>query len=360
MWNQSMLNDAYVRVNAPADSAWSFEKIAADVTARVRSQDDIADATVLMSRADADQEISATTAGGKPRVFPAPMWKYNVVTADAMRTLGLGMLHGRDFREGERGGVAIVDAQLARHLWPGGTAVGQMIKFGAPDKPGQWYSVIGVREPTGIESSGLATIGDAYVLPLDQDRLVGSDKPWNTAAFEIISRASKNPQRTHLAIRRALASDARFELWFTRPYDYGNAIKRANYDFVGALFAVFAVLGILLAALGVYGIVSHAVAERKRELGVRLALGSSARGILHAVLREGNPFALAGVAIGLLVISQSAPLLRPFLSFPEIDMYSIELYAPAAALLFAVALIAALIPAWRATRIDPVESLRCE
>ncbi|MGH7616464.1 MAG: FtsX-like permease family protein, partial [Gemmatimonadaceae bacterium] len=90
------------------------------------------------------------------------------------------------------------------------------------------------------------------------------------------------------------------------------------------------------------------------------ALGSSARDILYVVLREGNVFGLAGVAIGLLLISRGAPLVRQFLQYPEGDMYSVELYLPAAIFFFAVAFVAALVPAWRATRIDPVDALRCE
>jgi ABC-type antimicrobial peptide transport system permease subunit len=78
------------------------------------------------------------------------------------------------------------------------------------------------------------------------------------------------------------------------------------------------------------------------------------------VLREGNVFALAGVAIGLLLIQRAAPLVRQFLQFPEGDIYSIELYLPAAIFFFTVAVVAALVPALRATRIDPVEALRCE
>lgn len=361
VWDQSMLSDAFIGLKS-ADSVVSFDQLSADIVSRVRAHPDIADAAVLMHREDTDGEISATNAGGKPRVLAAPLWTYNVVTPGALRTLGLGVVHGRDFREGERAGGAIVDAQLARRLWPGASAVGQMIKFGSPDKPGRWYTVIGVRQPIGLESTQGPTVGEAYVLPAADDFVKGTEKRWRRDQFEVIVRANKNPQRTGLAVRRALAPDRRLTVWFVMSFDdkTGAAIKRANFDFVGTLFAVFALLATILAALGVYGIVAHAVAERKRELGVRIALGSSARGILHAVLREGNAFALGGVAVGLFLISRSAPLVREFLSFPEIDMYSIELYVPAAALLFAVALIAALIPALRATRIDPVEALRCE
>jgi len=113
-----------------------------------------------------------------------------------------------------------------------------------------------------------------------------------------------------------------------------------------------------LAAFGVYGIVAHSVAERRRELGVRIALGAAPGSIVKLVLREGNVFALAGLALGLWLTKDSAWWLRAFSL--EDDAYNAPLFAAMAAVLFGVALLAALVPAMRATRIDPVESLRNE
>jgi putative ABC transport system permease protein len=100
------------------------------------------------------------------------------------------------------------------------------------------------------------------------------------------------------------------------------------------------------------------VAERTRELGVRIALGASARDILRAILREGNVIALSGVAFGLLFTKYTAGWLRAFSL--EDDQYDAPLFAAMAAVLFIVAVLSALMPALRATRIDPVESLRSE
>jgi ABC-type antimicrobial peptide transport system permease subunit len=134
--------------------------------------------------------------------------------------------------------------------------------------------------------------------------------------------------------------------------------SRMRHDFVASLFALFAALAVGLAALGIYGIVTHSVAERKRELGVRLALGATARNIVYCVIRDGNPMALAGVAIGLLLIKQTVMWLHMFSI--EGDEYDAPLFAAMAASLFTVAVVSALIPALRATRIDPVESMRSE
>jgi ABC-type antimicrobial peptide transport system permease subunit len=133
---------------------------------------------------------------------------------------------------------------------------------------------------------------------------------------------------------------------------------RASHDFVASLFALFAVLALCLAALGIYGIVHHSVSQRRRELGVRLALGAKARDIIYVVVRDGNPMLLAGVAVGLYLTKRTVLWLHGF-SFED-DQYDAVLFGSVALFLFAVAAASALIPAWRATRIDPVESLRSE
>jgi predicted permease len=358
VWDQSMLSVALVRVNAPLDSAWAFDGIADDILSPLRAQPDIAAAAVMLRVTDEQGEITGTISGGTPRVIGAPLWSYDVVTPGTLRTLGFDVAHGRDFREGEAGAAAIINSTLARRLWPGGSAVGQMIKFGSSGKPGRWFTVVGVRRPVGVESVDGKV--EAYVLPGPDDRLAGAEQPWRRPMLEVVVRARRNPQRGPLTVRQRLTPDQRLNVVAAQPFDEQEAMKRANTNFISALFGVFALLALGLAAVGVYGIMSHAVAERRREIGVRIALGSSRRNILHAVLREGNVFALAGVAIGLLLIMRGAPLVRGFLVFPEVDLYSIELYVPAAMLLFATAVVAALVPAVRATRVDPVEAMRCE
>jgi len=378
-FDRSKLVDVRLRVRPPAGGSWAVADVSAELVSRLRALRDVADVAVIGGRADKDKEVTATDPGGAMHVVPAPTWGPSVVTPSFMRAMGYGILHGRDFREGEQGAVAIVDARTARLLWPNTEAVGHMIKFGSPGTPGRWYTVIGVRKPAGLESQQTGdpkSMGAVYALAMDDDRLVGA-APYGLSAvngyspfmdyrnpqLEVVVRAARNPQLLPIAVRRALAADTRrFGVTFAGTFDEltGAKARLDNQYFVGTLFSVFALLALGLAGLGVYGIVSHSVAERRRELGVRLALGSSAREILYVVLREGNVFALAGVAIGLLLVDRGAWLVTQFLRFPEIDIYSVELYLPAAAFFFALAVGAALVPAWRATRIDPVEALRCE
>jgi ABC-type antimicrobial peptide transport system permease subunit len=134
--------------------------------------------------------------------------------------------------------------------------------------------------------------------------------------------------------------------------------QKARQDFVAALFGTFAFLGLSLVAIGVFGIVSHSIAERRRELAVRISLGATTRNILHSVLREGNALILAGIAFGLLFTKYTVWWLSVFMA--EDSGYDAPLFALIATGLFALAAFAAFIPALRATRIDPVEALRHE
>ncbi|HEY9228144.1 MAG TPA: FtsX-like permease family protein, partial [Gemmatimonadaceae bacterium] len=134
--------------------------------------------------------------------------------------------------------------------------------------------------------------------------------------------------------------------------------ERAGRDFTAQMFSLFAALGLGLAAFGVYGVVAHSVAERRRELGVRIALGASARDVLRDVLRENVAIGLIGIALGLLATKYAVRLLLGYIH--DDDVYNAPLFAVSAAFLFATAAASAFVPALRATRVDPTESLRSE
>jgi len=173
-------------------------------------------------------------------------------------------------------------------------------------------------------------------------------------------RAAHDADRLTIALRRTLSSAQDITVMNVAPLEQSVGLRamRLSYDFVAQIFALFTVLAVGLAALGIHGIVAHAIVERRRELGVRIALGASTRDILAAVLREGNAVALAGIALGLLLTKYTVRWLSAF--SVENDRYDAPLFAAMAAVLFAIALIAAVLPAFRATRIDPVEAIRSE
>jgi ABC-type antimicrobial peptide transport system permease subunit len=173
-----------------------------------------------------------------------------------------------------------------------------------------------------------------------------------------IARTAKHPEKLPAALRRSF--ELQGEVYARSIMSMSDALgltrSRQNAAFISELFALFAALGLALAAFGVYGVVAHSVAERRRELGVRIALGATARDILHAVLREGVIVALGGIAAGLLVTKYARHYLLSVAR--EDDIYSATLFASVALVLLLTAVVAALIPAMRATRVDPTESLR--
>jgi ABC-type antimicrobial peptide transport system permease subunit len=192
-------------------------------------------------------------------------------------------------------------------------------------------------------------LGAVYYLPGPRDSVTYGGK--TAQITSLMLRAAGDPAKLPIVLRRARLQ---YPVWA------GDAIlrQRANITFIARMFTLFAVLGLGLAAFGVYGVVAHSVAERRRELGVRIALGASGRDILHAVLRESVVIGLAGVALGLLGTKYGVPLLAQF-AFED-DLFNAPLFAAAAVFLFSVASAAAYLPALRATRIDPTQSLRCE
>jgi hypothetical protein len=304
------------------------------------------------------------------------MATYAVVTSSYMRTFGLPVIQGRDFLDGVPAvPEVIVDKSTAHALWPNSTAVGSWIKLGDYVSHAQWVRVVGVvptldnvgdqlnpaQGPitygTQIGPRFRTRLGAIYYLPdaTDSTRVVG-----HRFAFNVVTRAKHDPARMPITLENAIHPlfPGAFVVSNSMEEALGITAARSRHDFVATIFAVFAALALALAALGVYGIVAHSVAERKRELGVRIALGASARNVIAAILREGNVVALAGVALGLYLTKDTVNWLHAFSS--DGDQYDVVLFAIMAAVLFLAAFLAALVPALRATRIDPVESLRSE
>jgi putative ABC transport system permease protein len=199
-------------------------------------------------------------------------------------------------------------------------------------------------------------LGAIYYLPSARDSVVVTRTRGLVAL--VVARSRTDHERMPITLKRHLQQMGSLRVLFTGRLNEELWRERASHDFVAAMFGTFAALAIGLAALGIYGIVTHSVAERKRELGVRIALGATPRDILRAILREGNVLALSGVAVGLLCTKYTAGWLLAFSR--EDDQYDAPFFAAMAAALFIVAVLSALVPALRATRIDPVESLRSE
>jgi putative ABC transport system permease protein len=288
------------------------------------------------------------------------------VTPSYFRTLGMPIIAGRDFLDGGQDHASvIVDRRTARKLWPNANPVGALIKLGERKSDLPYVRVIGVvGEQKGFESDEdmpftqqvIGRDGHIYYLPGPTDT-IAVGKYVGTMAF--IARTDAHPEQLAIALQHAIADwgDVRGSRVMSMPESLGIVQRMQNARFVAMLFILFAGIGVSLAAFGVYGVVAHAVAERRRELGVRVALGATRRDILNAVLRETLVVALSGAAGGLLLTKYGVALLGDIAS---VDLYNAPLFAVVTAAIVGVAAVSAFIPALRATRIDPTESLRAE
>jgi putative ABC transport system permease protein len=311
--------------------------------------------------------VSVDDENGYVREEMAHQWSYGIVSPSYFRAFGRAMEKGRDFRDGEFDGRSvIISGPTARFLWGNRNPIGRAIKLGDPHSKQPWLTVVGVirdmRDTFTIrkyDPTANYRMGELYRVITPQDSIALAASRYGR--LTLYARASGSTELAAVRLQRGLRSVAAANNPGAVPVDqqFGRHLWRARQDFMTALFGTFALLGIGLVAIGVYGIVSHSIAERRRELAVRISLGAGARDILRAVLREGNVLILAGVAIGLSLTRDSVWWLGEFLS-DENAGYDAPFMALIASGLFAIAVLAAFFPAWRATRIDPVEALRHE
>jgi predicted permease len=279
-------------------------------------------------------------------------WNAGARVADAgyFRTLRIPLLEGRLFEPGDRDGaprVAVVGETMASRFWPAGDAIGSRFRVD-DDQP--WITIVGV-------------VGDVRHLGLDIEPYPEFyvHRAQIAANFgAVVTRSSDRDAASAAAAVRAALHEIDPELplvsiaTMTERIDRTVGRRRAITGVVGA----FGAAALLLAAIGIYGVVSYTVAQRRREIGVRMALGSAAGGVLRLFLRDGMSLVALGAALG----TAGALALG---SFVRAQLFAVDARDPwsfvAAVLVLAVvALAAVLIPARRAARLDPVETLRAE
>jgi hypothetical protein len=332
--------------------------------------------------------ISTYDAAGQPANFFAPMYCYSLVSSDYFRVSRQRIVEGRNFSSGEVGEVpVIVDVRAARTLWKGASPIGKQIKLDSAHVPGAWYRVIGVVEPPPpnfntrqdialLESPGPNTreligvtgsifSGQIYVLNTADTATFPPPSALNPGfipgmgiALQVATRGDVRPMP--LRLHGTLAEiGPNVTPGYPRTWGQltGFDALEARHSFIATLFALFGIFGLALAALGVYAIVAHMVAQRTREFGVRMAIGAAEGDIRQMVLREGNVLTLTGIAVGLLLTYKSAAYVRAFV-FSDWDRYDSRVFGVVALVLFAAAWLASYLPARRAMRINPVEALR--
>jgi predicted permease len=282
---------------------------------------------------------------------PGPHGGIRAVSSDYFTTMRVPVLMGRAFTDQDRKGsqlVAVVDDVLARQYWPGENPVGQYLGF--DQEKGPWYQIVGMVKHA--KSNSLEADGDEgfYFLSMAQNPDVNAG---------LVLRSSQSTESLRTAVESALKDvDAGIPL-----YDVKSMQQRVDESLLGRRFVVllltsFAGLALLLAAIGLYGVISYSVSLRTRELGVRMALGAQRRSVLQLVLMQGMKLAAIGIVCGAVA---AIGLSRVFSSMLfQVGMADTLPWFTAIAVLLFVVLVATFLPARRAASIEPMRALRSE
>jgi putative ABC transport system permease protein len=271
------------------------------------------------------------------------------VSTDYFRVMRIPLKHGRLFTEQDTETtprVALVGESCARVLFPREDPIGKHIKLG----DGSWMTVVGV--VGDVRQDGLDHAADMQVyMALNQEAIIGY--------YRMMARTAGEPMRLERAVRSAFqAVDAGSPVYHVKSLEAYFSGRLADRTFALVLLGLLAGLSLVLAAVGIYGVISYSVAQRTREIGIRMALGAARRDVLTLIVRQALPLIAAGLAIGftasLMLTRWLATLL--FEVAPADPATSVAV----AVLLASVALAATAIPARRAASLDPMAALRTE
>ncbi len=320
---------------------------------RLRAQPGVEQATLastlpLFSYTSRNVAIEGQTEGAALQ----PTAQHAMVTSDYFATLGVRLLAGRLFPEEvkpDSPDVVIINEAMARHFWPGQSAVGKRIGGGTQAKP-IWHEIIGV--VSDVEFVANTAAPDTPFQVYRPFML----EPWNY--LEIAVRGSSQ-ETLKAAVRQAVREadpNVPAQNIYTIP-EFLMVVQR-NTQLIGRFLGLFALLGLGLAAVGLYGVISNLVAQRTAEFGIRLAFGARTGDILRLVLGNGARLAAVGTLVGLAGAYAITRLLASLM--PRLADLDLTALGTVTLLLFAVALFACWVPARRATKVDPLIALRSE
>ncbi|MEK7833887.1 MAG: FtsX-like permease family protein, partial [Acidobacteriota bacterium] len=282
------------------------------------------------------------------------------ISAAYLQTMGIALRGGRYFTEqdtAETQPVAVINETMARQYWPNENAVGKRFKNGPADSRHPWLEIVGV--VADVRQMGVDKPAKAEMyFPYRQIRSHAFYAPRDLVIRAKVEPASL-PNSLIASVREAIhAVDPNQPLSNIRTMDavFGEHTRTRQMGM--SLLTAFAALALLLAMLGIYGVLSYFVTQHTQEIGVRLALGAKAGNIFTMVLKRGLTLVGIGVAIGLAASFALTRLLQSLLF--EVSATDPATYSVIVLLLLVVSLVACWIPARRATKVDPMIALRCE
>jgi putative ABC transport system permease protein len=282
---------------------------------------------------------------------------WQVVSDGAFEAMGSRLVRGRWFTPDDHSGaqpVAVINETMARTYWVDGEAVGGRIRLGSPRNP--WVTVVGI--VADERHNGMTgVVKEKFYIPHGQWPIVTGGNVIRNVF--VVARTTGDPLAVAGAIREAVrATDANVPVANIRMMNDVVAASMSTPRLTGFLLAAFGGVALALAAVGIYGLLSYLVSQRRQEIGIRLAVGAGRGQVLRMILRQGLTLAIAGVAAG---VAAAFALTR----WMESLLYEVRptdpvTFATVPLVLVGVAILASLLPGWRATRVSPVQVLRAE
>jgi ABC-type antimicrobial peptide transport system permease subunit len=273
--------------------------------------------------------------------------------------LGIRLIDGRLFTGADRAGterVTVINETTARTFWPGENPVGQCVKFGADSMP--CTIVVGIVANARRQQLIEQPVSMVY-RPLDQLDPSVYDQSVSFFGFSFIARATRKPLVVAEPLRRLIQSAApNMPYAVVRPLSDRLGRQTRAWALGATMFSIFGALSLVLAAIGLYSVVAFTVAQRAHEFGVRVALGATGASLLRLTIVRGVLPVVAGLGIGVVVALMAARLVEGMLF--ELSPRDPTVFVSASALLLLVAVAASLIPAVRATKVDPMLALRSD
>jgi predicted permease len=295
-----------------------------------------------------------------PKRGEEPYGAYRVVLPGYFRTMDIPILRGRDFQRNDDHGapkVAIVNQYLAQHYWPGEDPIGKRISIGLGGEP-TWMTVVGVVANI-VRHDWTDKAGSEYYLPLLQSPSYLRDQSPFSAYLTIVVRTAGDAAAQTSAVENAIRSlDKTVTLSEVETMEEVVADTNAQPRFYLSLLTAFAAVALILAAVGIYGVMSHSVSRRTHEMALRMALGAQSSEVMRLVVGESMMLAAVGGAVGLAGALALTPMMKTLLY--GVRAGDPTTFATVALVLGAVGLLASYIPARRATKVDPMVALRYE
>jgi predicted permease len=288
---------------------------------------------------------------GVPSTRGLGLMTYQQGSTDYFRTMGTRIVRGRGFTADDRvtsPRVAVVSESMARVLWPNANAIGQCMRVGADTMP--CTTVVGVAEDVAHVSLA-DEAPNRYYLPIEQFR--------PAAGYAVMLRMRGDPAASAERVRAALQLVMPGQTYVTvRPLSEVVDGERRSWRVGATMFVAFGVLALVVAAVGLYGVVAYNVAQRMQELGVRVALGAQTPDVVRLVVGQGVRFAVAGVTLGTVLALFAARWVQPLLYAQSAT--DVRVFGIVGGVLVVVAIVASGLPARRATRVDPNTVLRAD